>query len=713
MKSTTRTTTAYTVAAASISAIAAVVILTVVLAHNNPSPLPPVEQIEEIYSQPPILIDLSIPSTDPTPQARAEEVKPTQPKPAPTSTRPPLPTFPTEMRETGGLNREKIITQYASCRDRYHGEEMQTRAEKAMSSLYSGKHTLQQIASITIIECPPVTTKNLAEVTAPDTTPDPTNEPYIERATQPTRLPSPTPSLLNSSAAKTPKPKTKTFDQVTNAKWLQQNNPKLAEEIADIPWITDGLTADEYQITEQLLHITAINEFDAARSLARMPFMQSPEPNDLNALKSLYRIASENKQQLREIIQRQKENQGIRNQDTPIISVMSSVTGELHVLEALQDQTKTTIHKSFARLPLAGEIELNVVRTKELGRTDTNQLIASSLVAAESIMAIEFPQKAINVLFTETPNSFTAGTNYGSHIAIQDKFDTNEPSQEYDHLHHLISHEIAHYYWNDNSNWIDEGMSDVMASLTRYMNEKGNPRRSRIDTTTEPCPYFKTIIELKLKDPNPTEIQYTCNYSLGERFFVAILRAVGDVEMRNSMRRLYDRSREIIPSGDDLDINDLSKEFQDDPRAQRVIRRWYYGTEPHDISRVDDSIPTGYIPQISAQIDAAYLSNEPKGKEIVDIQASTTTGWLYLVLEYKYDNQESRAAELQLIEYYEDGFQIRNRNFTITTKSGYIGGTYSLSVGIQPKHPQKPGHYRAMIYSEQTKVAEVEWEVTP
>ena len=70
-------------------------------------------------------------------------------------------------------------------------------------------------------------------------------------------------------------------------------------------------------------------------------------------------------------------------------------------------------------------------------------------------------------------------------------------------------------------------------------------------------------------------------------------------------------------------------------------------------------------------------------------------------------------CRLEIVEYFEDGFEFRRRSDKLTAEDRYIGGTSWWSVGLPPSRKWYPGRYWVYVYAGERKVAEVQYEVTP
>ena len=151
----------------------------------------------------------------------------------------------------------------------------------------------------------------------------------------------------------------------------------------------------------------------------------------------------------------------------------------------------------------------------------------------------------------------------------------------WDYTPSVIAHEVAHYYWRGNSDWIDEGAADFLASISEH---------ERIDTeigvTNNPCASAKTISELEDLDPEDLgEKGFNCNYYLGESLFVDLYHGLSEDTFREGFRNLYLKSLVDDTSDDcegtDLSICHLVAAFKTDTtdadaaKVDEIVDRWY------------------------------------------------------------------------------------------------------------------------------------------
>ena len=278
----------------------------------------------------------------------------------------------------------------------------------------------------------------------------------------------------------------------------------------------------------------------------------------------------------------------------------------------------------------------------------------------------------------------------------------------------LIAHEVAHYYWSGNKDWVDEGAADFMASAIER-DRIGRP----IDATNAPCAYAGNIAELEILDTAQGDIEFGCNYSLGERLFLDLNRTLGDARFQQGFRELYIASEAEGDTDDykgtSVGIGHIREAFgtgDEAANADKVIARWYDGTEPYDTSHRDTGPVDPSLPAINGLLGNAYVTTTARGPAVSSFSAQDVTGWVYLTLDYTYSvPADPREVALEIVEYYEDGFVFHRKNYQLTAEPQYIGGKSWVSIGSPGEWV--PGLYHVYVYDGERKVAEVVYEVTP
>ena len=166
-------------------------------------------------------------------------------------------------------------------------------------------------------------------------------------------------------------------------------------------------------------------------------------------------------------------------------------------------------------------------------------------------------------------------------------------------------------------------------------------------------------------------------------------------------------------AGTSLGIEHVKDAFRTGGTAtSTVIASWYDGTEPYDVTPLDTRPLDARLPSINGRIDAAYTAAEWEGPAVSVFSGESADDWVKLILKYSYRfSGAPREVELEIVEYFEDGFQTKRRSAAITADGRSSGGTLRRAVGPPPGEPWAPGRYWVYVYYDQQKVAEVSYVV--
>ena len=607
---------------------------------------------------------------------------------------------------------EPYIQAFASCNGKYQGEQRLGRENAARTTLQSGLRTLEGLATVIQERCPPPATSQIPALTPPavaklaTTTPRPTITPQHTVARAPT-FPTPSPGT-SETVTNTVGSHHTTFLQFQNARWLSHNNPELATRMQNIPWVSDGLNHTESEVIKYLLYLAVEGQHIAVSDIIAMPFLTSVEPADLSALRSIRHMHHDSQNQYHEFINNPLFTQGITDEWTPIVATLSSPAQyQPELIQKLLNGNQVTLETKHIQLPLSGDVRLDIVRIGS-APARTIRLLEHAVTTAETFMGFPLPTNHIVVLFADVVTPGTAGHNSGSHIAIRPEYDVDDGSHEAESLPGHIAHEVAHYYWSANQPWIDEGLAELTASISEFARNG-----STVTATNQPCPYLDTIEQLQVRSHSANDAAYTCNYTLGERLFIELYQAYGDMPFRQRLRQLYLSS--IPDDGDSspgtkVGITHVRTIFGNNIQGSKIIRRWYDGDEPFDSTSIDWSIPTSRIPSINGSVKSADLVLSTTSQPIQQFSASTHTGSAFIRFQYDHNVSGSpREQPLTLIEYYEDGHQTDHQVVNITVDNRL----WTYHIGVGPPDQWKTGQYWAMIYDGSEKIAQVHWTVQP
>ncbi len=376
-------------------------------------------------------------------------------------------------------------------------------------------------------------------------------------------------------------------------------------------------------------------------------------------------------------------------------------------------------------LPLAGEMQLTIQRSKP-GAARSMDLLEHTVRTIEEFMGEPFPVRYVGILFKDAAHAAegSAGTNFGNVIAQRARYDVDDGSQDAQFLPSLTAHEIAHYYWGGDEDWIDEGAATFMEFIVENA-RTGAP----LVADRRPCPYYDNLGELDRANPAlPSSgpwAEFTCNYSMGERLFLDLYRTLGREQFREGFRNLYRAIKGRSAYGG---IDEVEDAFKKDTAPEvvaavdTVINRWYHGTEPYDLSYLDDRPADPSLPSISGEIRDTFVSLDQEWPVDVGSQTKRLTiaelndldGWAYLYLRFGMSRTAAeKVVPLTYVQYYEDGVVFASRVVTHKFKASRTSGWWRVNIGYSPMRKWATGKYGVMVYDGERKVAQVEYEVTP
>ena len=408
-------------------------------------------------------------------------------------------------------------------------------------------------------------------------------------------------------------------------RWMNNiGSARVASSVVSLGWVEDGIDEIEVKAIENVSYIADKNAEEALR-IVGMPFLETIEPPDISALASLWQLAAFKLDTFESVMSHAALRDGITEDLAPIVATLDGVAEtNSGLIDVLLDSARVSLERRTITLPLAGDVVLDIIRTAP-GVARSMDLLEHSVRTAEEYMDAPLPTKYVGLLYENAVFGSFAGANFGTHIAILPEYDIDSDSHEAQSSGSAIAHEVAHYYWSGNEDWVDEGAADFMASIVEGA-RTGQP----IGVTNLPCGYVGSIAELESLGISRGDIEFRCNYSLGERLFVDLHLTLGDERFRQGFRALYLAS-EIEDDADDsrgtsVGIEHVIEAFRSDDGAESgVIARWYNGTEPYDPSRLDIGPMDPSLPNINGRIDETYIATSTDGPAVSDFSAQDAT----------------------------------------------------------------------------------------
>ena len=512
-------------------------------------------------------------------------------------------------------------------------------------------------------------------------------------------------------------------DGIDEAEWkAAQRLMGIAESFSDLsdilvsrPWVEDGVDDPEYTVIDHLGEIARRDEA-AALWIVEQPFLETVEPVDAGAMASLRHLSDYFPDQFQRVVTHPTLHGGITDAWVHVIVVLGVVKDNTpELLDTLLDPAQVTVEERTIDLPLAGEMDLAIVRTRP-GSPRTMDMLEQSVRGAEAFMRTPLPVGHVTVILDE--NIFDdsiplSGFNALIYIAVRASHDVD------DHAIFILSHEIVHYYWSGNRVWVNEGAATFMSRILRGEHP---------DRWSEPLSFHfrfvANIAELERLLDQGSDLPYLIhsNYILGPRIFADLYRTLGDDAFRDGFRNFYLMS-EGVRSG----IRELQAAFKDAvpdyaAAVDTIAARWYDSSQPYDLSHLDTGLADPSLPAWNGQLDRAYITLSEDGPPVDQFSAQGITDRVRLTLDYSYrDNLD--PLRFEVVEYFEDGFVFRRHDVTVATPPERTSYAYHLPIGmsIEPGSGfdlsefwgYSLGRYWINVYHEGRKLADVTYEVIP
>ncbi len=474
----------------------------------------------------------------------------------------------------------------------------------------------------------------------------------------------------------------------------------MAEEIEDLSWVEDGIDRNEFNAVRGLIRLA--NEGYGERLLEE-PWVV--EGKNFPALESLWYLAVNNTKALSKIMSHPTISDGISEQEAKIIATLHGVDSD--ILDTLLDPKQVSVEERAITLPLAGETELTIIRTRP-GTDLTMDLLEHSVRTIEEFMGFPLPRKHVIYLFDNVLD--VRGRNYFTHVSIK----THEEVNRRQAILELLAHEAAHYYWRGHTSWISEGSAHLMASVSADTLE--GPLISL------PCPCFRSIAEFEEQVGSACVggSCLACTYSFGERLFRDLHRTMDETTFRQAFRRLFlhtsfdVQNQKCDAEAGICQVEEAFEAYAEEGKVAAVkdaISRWYDVPEPYDISQIVGTTSAPEIPVIDGRIEDAFLSLSWGGSPINEVFVGPNRNpVVYWNLDYSYGHSSGlESLPIQTVIYLDQGFGIERTETNLDIlplPSDSTRRTHPITVGFW----REVGRFWVHAYSEGQKIAEITFE---
>ena len=287
-----------------------------------------------------------------------------------------------------------------------------------------------------------------------------------------------------------------------------------------------------------------------ADQIADMPFLATPRQGaDIPALISLSKIAATAPGQVQAILNAQQPS-GITDRTSWRIAPQHRLRAtNPDVADAALNPNLWHLSETYHRMPNGQTAALGILHPAELPREPNPKVPAKALQLGYQMTGrLPVSYQPVPIVIGADTGPLRQGYADDAHIAISNRHNPGTATADW-----ILAHEIAHIWWRGNAGWIDEGMAELIASLTT-----ASPQPTGTET---PC-FVPDLIRLNQTDLPPPH----CDYRLGGALFHDLHRAApADFAQRTA--RLYRQSR-----SQSLDTDHIRQAFQH-PRYQHIISR--------------------------------------------------------------------------------------------------------------------------------------------
>ena len=322
---------------------------------------------------------------------------------------------------------------------------------------------------------------------------------------------------------------------------IWQRDSDLGRELAQAPWIADGLANWEDDAVYGLGHLVDYDPALARRMLAYT--MEEPvRSRNTMLLSTLGRMLSQHVETFELLIARPWFADGLDAEERAFITAVSHTTG----LDGLYRGLLAERHARSATvsLPPAGEVDLWVFSNDAPPDEDVMAVAKRGVRSAERIMTVPFPLTDLIVLSVDVDGYDVGygGVNWGDALVLL----RGERSEPFDYSE-ILYHEIAHFWLSADIGpfWLYEGGANMVAE---YVRVDGQPLIGNEGI----LPYCRdngvpNIHALGEPDhPNPIA-QSTCSYGLGHHFLATLFNTIGEAAFSSAMRELYESYLDYQP----------------------------------------------------------------------------------------------------------------------------------------------------------------------
>ncbi len=295
----------------------------------------------------------------------------------------------------------------------------------------------------------------------------------------------------------------------------------------------DSISETEYDILYWLRALGYENPAVVAKVVG-MPFLKSPDATDALAIRGMHRLAREGV--LSSVVGHAAFQDGITDAETTMVAAVGTLHRDPGEISRMLDPGYASIETMSSATERTPNLKISIVRTGSQSQPWTADAVRDGVEFVEQTMQLPLPTDHVIVLLNDKAViSSYAGTNYGFAVAYLPEYEQRQGTYEWRRLQAGLVHEIAHYYWRGNLDWIDEGLAETV----KYMHGvESGLSQGQLQPLRKDCEAHDLDM-LSVWDASRSSPQFQCNYYLGQMLFQELLESMDLTEFGAKLRDLY------------------------------------------------------------------------------------------------------------------------------------------------------------------------------
>ena len=492
----------------------------------------------------------------------------------------------------------------------------------------------------------------------------------------------------------------------------------ITSGISSLPWLIDGADTPTERMTLFLLSETQGLSPELVQRLVTQPFLQDHTPGDQEAMYTLYRMASDDPGWATWItgLGRFADADGITNDDAKLLAVMS--------LPYVNDDWRTMVSLAYS-----GHVDqrsytgtrgnvVNVAVVREYTPTAANstrmlELATTAVQHNEELMDAALPTNFMGVLLADCPGCAGANNSWVMQMDPESDWSWTDASAR-----SVLAHEVAHYWWYGNSDWLDEGAANYAAAFSQWRATGADD----VYTSSYPCPFYRTIEHLVAEAPDYGDSEGSlCNYSLGERLFIHLDRSTTAADFEQRFKNLYQMTGnpqyEARSDGELLLAaycpNCGGREtLRGVSEMGRAIARHYGEKIFTNQDAVAGVIPGLGIPGAAVSLVNYSGTNRQYGLATLPATSQDQRRWISIPFPNATGLDRTERVDVFVERYHEE-----TEPWWVTRQPGVVrvaDGYGRMEIYLDAQEHRAPGHHWVYVYDQQgRKLAELEYQVIP